>query len=1655
MASGQQQYRKHPEYSMPAATPMDQLMQGPLVAWVRTFKDDDENRTELDYSQLIDGAFLDNVFSRLDPRTNGRAHIQPAEDVYTRIRNFDSLVRAVKGFYEDVLGQFVLVRLPDPVTLGRDPDSETGLAGMQTLLLLVLGCAVQGPSKESVIEDIKRLPLATQHDIVNCIQQVADNPACVWNKDWTEWESIESCHGTWADKEEQQQHREELFRILVQHLRRLVQERDDYANQFTNVVLRELSNSNNANSMSSIQRHSNASPQSGVVVELAEAKAKIRRWRQELEEKCEQVAELRDELDALKMHSVKIKQENMDLVQEARLSKALRDELDIVRERASKVDRLEAELNRYKDKLNDIDYYKARLDELREDNRLLEETKVILEGQLESARQRAELVLDLEGELLKCKSQLTNLLVEKEADKERLKKLAEENAHWQLCTKNCLSESASLTAELESLRAHQASADASKDQFTNLGEQMSSVDLLGKARRLEMENQRLTNLLSSTNAKESGVRGDNGEKILQLEGECTRLKLRLVDLEEERRTKESHVAEMMAAVTLRAAEVEKQHQDLHRNHQEQQNLIENLKVERCKIEELELQVSSLGAENQKLQRSADLFQRRVDSVQNESRDLESENTKLHKTVESLRHSLRRLNDLEKENTDLESENHRLDRESKGLHKEIVRLKQAIEIKDASLDEFSSKLSTAEREWKRLAKEVSALQAQGCKLRELERDNKELQQSSIVEHKTLVAIREELVQEKIRCQQLQCQLDTNWRTLEIGRVERETLKSANEELTQCCVAAASLELAANKSEAAGYAQQQESLPPTLELGREVLAVKDRLVELERQNAVLLAEKDNLTAQICSQRERVNESGAQLAALSQQLATLQVENSTLASQLDSTTTQNSGIQAALAAVESEREKLAAQLQSSDSRLERVSRDQQELQTLHEQLQSEYDALLAEREQLKICQRESKTELRALHDQLATSVVAEQEWQRSRTELQEELDKSRAETRSLTNLRAEHSRLKDDFRSLFVANEKLKSEYKCLQNDYKSLRGEHNTLKLKHTQLQGEAAESRHQVTNLDVELSKLNNKCDVLQQWNTTLEEDKRNLVNQVSVLLAQYHELFSQTLEEKDHFHEETKNFSDKFNYLKRQKEILEDKIMEQYRRMENCPSGGSGSPFKKNAKASIGALFVRKMRRASSELISRVPRSRSRNRVGDGLVSGDRESPDQHDGQMDTFSLESGSHSGSNSGCGSLDGGSGGEGDVTPTSLTGSVGGASTDLPPGSGRSWNDRDRNRQSLPVIHYQHSDLGNCAPTSAGSVRHSVSPDGMCDGSPTTNSSSQINGNPLLPSLPAMNGNSDDVELECNTHNSAATNTPHAKGSLSGSLMSAAPLMMMTPCSPHVQQPSPRVDGVASGFHHVSCAPNSAKNTVPVGALQRFAQPSRSLALLERAGSRQPLCLSEVDPSLVLSDSASPLALPLASRSSPLMTPRNVSPSGSDLLPMVSNVTSSMSNNKNHNNNNQINSSSSSRSGTPATLVQTSTTGISPTPLDTSTPNPKLFPHLTSTTRINVNISTAAITPLTSSPSPSSPLLPGPLERRGSLRLPPRPSPRISSSEGPPLPARVTNQDKPALPPRLYTNSTAPAVEEKPAEDTNINGSTTGAGSASSIWYEYGCV
>lgn len=52
----------------------------------------------------------------------------------------------------------------------------------------------------------------------------------------------------------------------------------------------------------------------------------------------------------------------MQLLAEARSVRVYRDEVDALRERAGKVDRLETELARCKEKLNDVHFYKTRIE---------------------------------------------------------------------------------------------------------------------------------------------------------------------------------------------------------------------------------------------------------------------------------------------------------------------------------------------------------------------------------------------------------------------------------------------------------------------------------------------------------------------------------------------------------------------------------------------------------------------------------------------------------------------------------------------------------------------------------------------------------------------------------------------------------------------------------------------------------------------------------------------------------------------------------------------------------------------------------------------------------------------------------------------------------------------------------------------------------------------------------------------------------------------------------------------------------------------------------------------------------------------------------------------------------------------------------------------
>jgi chromosome segregation ATPase len=146
-------------------------------------------------------------------------------------------------------------------------------------------------------------------------------------------------------------------------------------------------------------------------------------------------------------------------------------------------------------------------------------------------------------------------------------------------------------------------------------------------------------------------------------------------------------------------------------------------------------------------------------VDKENNEIETENKKMQKSIETLKVTARRVNQLEAENLDLEATHHKVERENKSLLREMDRLRQAVEVKDLSIDENSAKLASTERDVQKLKKELETVTKKDTKMSELEAANADLASTCMMDKKALIDLREELVQEKVTAEQLAAQLET--------------------------------------------------------------------------------------------------------------------------------------------------------------------------------------------------------------------------------------------------------------------------------------------------------------------------------------------------------------------------------------------------------------------------------------------------------------------------------------------------------------------------------------------------------------------------------------------------------------------------------------------------------------------------------------------------------------------------------------------------------------------------------------------------------------------------------------------------------------------------------------------------------------------------------
>ncbi|XP_021507353.1 girdin isoform X4 [Meriones unguiculatus] len=1385
---------------------LEQFMSSPLVTWVKTFGPlAAGNGTNLDeYVALVDGVFLNQVMLQINPKSESqRVNKKVNNDASLRIHNLSILVKQIKCYYQETLQQLIMMSLPNVLTIGKNPFSEQGTEEVKKLLLLLLGCAVQCQKKEEFIEKIQGLDFDTKAAVAAHIQEVTHNQENVFDLQWMEVTDISP------------EDIEPLLKNMASHLRRLIDERDEHSE--TIVELSEERDglhflphaSSSAQSPCGSPGMKRTESRQHLSVELADAKAKIRRLRQELEEKTEQLLDCKQELEQIEMELKRLQQENMNLLSDARSARMYRDELDALREKAIRVDKLESELSRYKERLHDIEFYKARVEELKEDNQVLLETKTMLEDQLEGTRARSDKLHELEKENLQLKAKLHDMEMERDMDRKKIEELMEENMTLEMAQKQSMDESLHLGWELEQISRTSELAEAPQKSLGHEVNELTSSKLL----KLEMENQSLTKTVEELRSTMDSAEGSTS-RILKIEKENQRLNKKVEILENEiiqekqslqncqnlskdlmkekaqlEKTIETlrenserqikileqeneHLNQTVSSLRQRSQisaearvkDIEKENKVLHESIKETsgklskiefekrqmkkelehykekgerteelenelhhlgkenellQKKITNLKITCEKIEALEQENSELERENRKFKKTLDSFKnltfqleslekensqldeenlelrrsveslkcasmkmaqlqlenkelesekeqlkkglelmkasfkkterlevsyqgldtenqrlqkalensnKKIQQLESELQDLEMENQTLQKNLEELKISSKRLEQLEKENKSLEQETSQLEKDKKQLEKENKRLRQQAEIKDTTLEENNVKIGNLEKENKTLSKEISIYKESCVRLKELEKENKELVKRATIDIKTLVTLREDLVSEKLKTQQMNNDLEKLTHELEkIGLNKERLLHDAQStddsrykllesklestlkkslEIKEEKIAA----LEARLEESTNYNQQlrqelktvkknyealkqrqdeermvQSSLPgsgednrwerESQETTRELLKVKDRLIEVERNNATLQAEKQALKTQLKQLETQNNNLQAQILALQRQTvslqeqnttlqtqnAKLQVENSTLNSQSTSLMNQNAQLLIQQSSLENENESIIKEREDLKSLYDSLIKDHEKLELLHERQASEYESLISKHGTLKSAHKNLEVEHKDLEDRYNQLLKQKGQLEDLEKIIKMEQEKMLVESKNHEMVAAEYKKLCGENDRLNHSYSQLLKETEILQTDHKNLKSLLNNSKLEQTRLEAEFSKLKEQYQQLDITSTKLNNQCELLSQLKGNLEEENRHLLDQIQTLMLQNRTLLEQNMESKDLFHVEQRQYIDKLNELRRQKEKLEEKIMDQYKFYDPSPPRRRGN----------------------------------------------------------------------------------------------------------------------------------------------------------------------------------------------------------------------------------------------------------------------------------------------------------------------------------------------------------------------------------------------------------------------------------------------------------------------------------------------------------------
>ncbi|KAJ8405176.1 hypothetical protein AAFF_G00321670 [Aldrovandia affinis] len=424
---------------------LQEFMRSAIVTWVHLFDNvvdgegdgpmstqylevnSNSQHSQCQYLRLTNGIFLNEVMRVIDPNPKvEQIYRNESNDEVLRVQNFSVLNRHLRSYYQEDLQQLLLMPLPNVAVLGRDPLTEAAVEELRRLLLLLLSCAVQCERKEEFIQQIQSLDIETQAAIATCIQEVTQDPSNVLPLHWGELSAVEGPEI------------QGLFNTMAQHIQGLLFQRDAHLERIAELCEGRESIEGTQSPGAYLD-----TPQ-GLTVQLADSRAKLRRLRQELEEKGDQLLDYNQEVQAMEVELKKLRQENRALHGEARAARNLRDELDCLRERAAKADRLQSELQSCAHRLRSLDLYRTQLQEQHQYCATLQETRALLEEQLGEVRVRCSSLRELERDNLLLRQRVIDLEGEHETERQRVDELLEENMRLEAELKHSLDKARNL-----------------------------------------------------------------------------------------------------------------------------------------------------------------------------------------------------------------------------------------------------------------------------------------------------------------------------------------------------------------------------------------------------------------------------------------------------------------------------------------------------------------------------------------------------------------------------------------------------------------------------------------------------------------------------------------------------------------------------------------------------------------------------------------------------------------------------------------------------------------------------------------------------------------------------------------------------------------------------------------------------------------------------------------------------------------------------------------------------------------------------------------------------------------------------------------------------------------------------------------------------------